>query len=122
VLDTAIGRMFPPAFAQAHPAVIADRKAKLAKVDAQCFARACLALASMDLTSEVGGIKNRTLVMCGALDQTTPPALAKQLAEKITGARYEDVPDSGHCPMLEQPELLLKKLQILRQDDRPRDK
>jgi 3-oxoadipate enol-lactonase len=122
VLDTAIGRMFPPAFAQAHPAVIADRKAKLAKVDAQCFARACLALASMDLTSEVGGIKNRTLVMCGALDQTTPPALAKQLAEKITGARYEDVPDSGHCPMLEQPELLLQKLQILRQDDRPRDK
>jgi pimeloyl-ACP methyl ester carboxylesterase len=107
VLDTAIGRMFPPAFAPAHPAVIADRKAKLAKVDGECFARACLALASMDLTAQVGGIKNRTLVMCGELDQTTPPTLAKQLAEMIPGARYEDIPGSGHCPMLERPELFL---------------
>ena len=103
VLDTAIGRMFPPAFAQAQPDVIVDRKAKLAKVDARCFARACLALASMDLSGQLGGIKNRALVMCGALDQTTPPALARQLAEKIPSARYEEIADSGHCPMIEQP-------------------
>jgi 3-oxoadipate enol-lactonase len=110
VLDTAIGRMFPLAFAQAHPEIIAERKAKLAKVDPHCFARACLALASMDLRPQIGGIKNDTLVMCGAGDQTTPPALAKQLAEKIGGARYEEIPDSGHCPMLEQPELLAEKI------------
>ena len=76
VLDTAIGRMFPPAFAERHPDVIAARKAALAKVDAQCFARACLALASMDLSGQLAKIKNATLVMCGSLDQTTPPALA----------------------------------------------
>lgn len=110
VLDTAIGRMFPPAFAQANPELIADRKAKLAKVDPQCFARACLALASMDLTAQVGGIKNHTHVMCGALDQTTPPALAKELANRIPGARYEEIPGSGHCPMLEQPQSLVAAL------------
>jgi 3-oxoadipate enol-lactonase len=110
VLDTAIGRMFPPAFAERYPDVIADRKTKLAAVDPQCFARACLALASMDLTAQVGGIRNQTLVMCGALDLTTPPTLAKELAEKIPGARYEDIPDSGHCPMLEQPQFLAKKI------------
>src|SRR3954451_18716882 len=33
VLDTAIGRMFPPAFAEARPEVIADRKTKLAGVE-----------------------------------------------------------------------------------------
>lgn len=110
VLDTAIGRMFPPAFAEKHPDVIAARKAALAKVDPQCFARACLALASMDLTSQVSGIRNPTLVLCGALDQTTPPALARALAEKIPGARYEEIPDSGHCPMLEQPEALIRLL------------
>lgn len=71
VLDTAIGRMFPPEFAQRHPEVIAVRKTELGKVDPQCFARACLALASMDLTSKVSGIRNRTLVLCGSLDQTT---------------------------------------------------
>lgn len=110
VLDTAIGRMFPPAFAQANPDVIADRKAKLAAVEPQCFARACLALASMDLSAQVGTIRNKTLVLCGALDQTTPAPLAKQLAEKIPGARYEDIPDSGHCPMLEQPDTLVDKM------------
>ena len=110
VLDTAIGRMFPPAFAERHPDVIAARKTALGKVDAQCFARACLALASMDLSAHVAKIKNSTLVMCGALDQTTPPALARDLAQKIPGARYEEIPDSGHCPMLEQPQLLGEKI------------
>jgi 3-oxoadipate enol-lactonase len=110
VLDTAIGRMFPPAFAEKNPDIIAARKAALGKVDAQCFARACLALASMDLNDIAKDIKNPTLVLCGALDQTTPPALARALAEKIPGARYEEIADSGHCPMLEQPERLVQLL------------
>lgn len=107
VLDTAIGRMFPAAFQAAHPAVIVDRKVKLGAVDAGCFGRACLALASMDLTAQLPSIRNRTLVMCGALDQTTPPALAQQVAQMIPGARYEEIADSGHCPMLEQPAALV---------------
>jgi pimeloyl-ACP methyl ester carboxylesterase len=110
VLDTAIGRMFPPAFAERHPDVIAARKAALAKVDAQCFARACLALASLDVTRNAAKIKNPTRVMCGALDQTTPPALARELAQKIPGARYEEIAGSGHCPMLEQPLLLTERI------------
>ena len=111
VLDTAIGRMFPPAFQAAHPEVIADRKAKLGKVDAGCFGRACRALAGMDLTPMLPSIRNRTLVMCGALDQTTPAALAQQVAQAIPGARYEEIADSGHCPMLEQPAALVAAMQ-----------
>jgi 3-oxoadipate enol-lactonase len=106
VLDTAIGRMFPPAFAERHPDVIAARKAALGAVDPQCFARACLALASMDLSANATMIRNPTLVLCGALDQTTPPALARELAQKIPGARYQEISGSGHCPMLEQPKFL----------------
>jgi pimeloyl-ACP methyl ester carboxylesterase len=109
ILDTAIGRMFPPEFQQKHPEAIAERKTKLAAVDPDCFARACLALASLDLAAAAKSIRNPTLVMCGSLDQTTPPALARQLAEKIPGARYEEIAGSGHCPMLEQPEALVQK-------------
>jgi 3-oxoadipate enol-lactonase len=111
VLDTAIGRMFPPAFAARHPEVIAERKAALAAVDPQCFARACLALAALDLTAQAPNIRNPTLVLCGELDQTTPPALARELAKLIPGARYEEIAESGHCPMLEQPDLLTEKMQ-----------
>ncbi|HET7366480.1 MAG TPA: alpha/beta fold hydrolase [Burkholderiales bacterium] len=111
VLDTAIGRMFPPAFAARHPEVMAERKSALAAVDPQCFARACLALAALDLTRDAPTIANRTLVLCGELDQTTPPTLARELANLIPGARYEDIVASGHCPMLEQPALLTEKMQ-----------
>ncbi len=108
VLDTAIARMFPPEFAAANPGVIEERKRALAAVEPQCFARACLALAQMDLSAQVKNIRNPTLVMCGALDQTTPPALARELATIIPGARYEEIPGSGHCPMLEQPDALVR--------------
>jgi pimeloyl-ACP methyl ester carboxylesterase len=110
VLDTAIARMFPPAFAERHPEVIAARKTALGAVDPQCFARACLALACLDLSAGAAKIKNSALVLCGALDQTTPPALARELAQKIPGARYEEIEGAGHCPMLEQPEVLVGKI------------
>lgn len=107
VLDAAIARMFPPAYAMSNPEGVAARKAALLRVDAQCFARACLALAALDLAPDLAGIRNPTLVMCGALDQTTPPPLAQALARSIPGARYREIAECGHCPMLEQPARLI---------------
>jgi 3-oxoadipate enol-lactonase len=111
ILDAAIGRMFPPAFQAAHPEVVAACKAALAPTNAPCFARACLALAALDLQPRLARIRNPTLVMCGALDQTTPPALAREVANAIPGAIYRDIEDSGHCPMLEQPEALVSMIE-----------
>ena len=107
ILDTAIGRMFPAAFQAAHPEIVAARKAALASADAECFARACLGLAALDLKPRLSGISNPALVMCGALDQTTPPELAREVARMIPGAVYREIEGSGHCPMLEQPDALL---------------
>jgi 3-oxoadipate enol-lactonase len=107
VLDTAIGRMFPAEFQAQHPDVVAARKSRLAPANAECFARACLALAALDLRPSLGGIRNPALVLCGALDQTTPPALAQEVAKTIPGARYVEIAGSGHCPMLEQPRALV---------------
>ncbi|MEQ1776155.1 MAG: alpha/beta fold hydrolase [Burkholderiales bacterium] len=106
VLDAAIGRMFPPAFQTAHPEEVALRKSALSRVDAAGFSRACLALAALDTTAQLKTIANPTLIMCGALDLTTPPALAETLAQGIPGAIYREIPDSGHCPMVEQPDAL----------------
>lgn len=108
VLDAAIGRMFPPTYQAAEPGVVQDRKQKLAQVDAQCFARACEALAQMDLSPRLPTIRNPTRVMCGALDQTTVPALAQEVARLIPGAEYHEIVNSGHCPMLEQPDDLVR--------------
>ena len=104
ILDTAIRRMFPEPFIAAHPEIVAERKAALAKVDPACFAQACLALAQLDFTPRIKGIRNRTLVMTGELDQTTPAPMVRELAAAIPGAQFKEIAGSGHCPQIEKPE------------------
>jgi len=104
VLDMAIRRMFPAPFIAAHPEVVEERKRALAKADPACFRTACLALSRLDLSAVLIGIGNRALVMAGALDATTPPALARELAAGIPGARFMEIPGCGHCPQIENPQ------------------
>jgi pimeloyl-ACP methyl ester carboxylesterase len=107
-LDIAIRRMFPETFIAAHPQVVTERRRALEKeADATCFQRACLALARLDFTPVLGKIRNPTLVMAGALDQTTPPALARELANGISGAKFLEIPGCGHCPQIENPQAFI---------------
>jgi 3-oxoadipate enol-lactonase len=107
-LDVAIQRMFPPAFIEANPGIVAERREALAKADPACFRAACIALARLDFTPVLGAIRNPTLVMAGALDQTTPPALARELATRILGAEFLEIPGCGHCPQIEDPQTFVK--------------
>ncbi len=103
VLDAAIRRMLPEAFAAAHPGIVAERRSALGKADPTCFSAACLALAKLDLSGAATSIRNPTLVLVGSQDATTPPALAGQLAASISGARFEQLAGCGHCPQIEDP-------------------
>lgn len=111
VLDAAINRMFPPAFVAAHPELVAERKTVLAKADPMCFSRACLALAQVDLTPLLAGIRNPAFVMVGALDGATPAPLARELAQGIPGAGFKEIPECGHCPQLEMPEVFVRAVE-----------
>lgn len=111
VLDAAINRMFPPAFAAANPELVAARKAALAQADSACFSRACLALAEVDLTPLLPGIRNEVFIMAGALDGATPAPLARELAKGIPGARFMEIPDCGHCPQLEKPGVFVEAVE-----------
>jgi pimeloyl-ACP methyl ester carboxylesterase len=96
--------MFPEAFIAANPEIVVQRRRVLEQqAEPACFQRACLALARLDFTPVLGQIRNPTLVMAGALDQTTPPALARQLADGIRGAQFLEIPGCGHCPQIENP-------------------
>jgi len=58
-----------------------------------------------------------TLVVVGAEDVITPPAIAQSMASAIPGARLMEVPGAGHLPCVEQPvpttRAILKFLQSL---------
>jgi 3-oxoadipate enol-lactonase len=103
-LDIAIRRMFPEAFIAAHPAIVAERRRALEDANAACFRTACLALARLDFSPVLGAIRNPALVMVGELDQTTPPALVRELASRLPVAQFLELKDCGHCPQIERPQ------------------
>ncbi len=109
-LDIAILRMFPPAFIEAFPEIVAERKKALLQMDPAVFSRLCIALTQVDYVPLLARIRNRALVMGGAQDGTTIPELVSKLAAGIAGARYVKIPDCGHCPQIEQPEAFLTLL------------
>lgn len=109
-LDTAIRRMFPPAYIETHPDIVEERKQALRQMNAATFAKLCLALTRVDFVPLLARIRNKTLVMAGALDATTAPELARQLASGISGARFVEIPGCGHCPQIESPDLFVTLL------------
>jgi 3-oxoadipate enol-lactonase len=110
-LDTAVRRMFNPPYIEQHPEVIEERKQVLRKMDPVTFAKLCVALTRVEFEPLLGRIKNRALIMVGAQDQTTAPPLVKKLADGIVGSQFLEIPDSGHCPQVEQPERFLQALE-----------
>jgi len=107
IAEIAAGRVFSPAYLAAHPAKIEERKKVLLGIDPKAFLGACKILQDVDLTPLLSRLKVPTLVVCGEFDQATPPALNKQIAAKVAGALYVELPGCGHCPPLEQPEAFI---------------
>jgi 3-oxoadipate enol-lactonase len=107
IADVAANRVFHPAYLAAHPDAVEERRAVLLKIDPTAFRGACTILTQADYTTRLHAMKVPTLVVCGALDQATPPALNKLIAEKVPGARYVELDGCGHCPPLEQPDAFL---------------
>ncbi len=59
---------------------------------------------------EVEKFPKPALIVCGEKDVMTPPELSKKLAETITEAKLQFIPDSGHMVHQEQPEELVKTI------------
>jgi pimeloyl-ACP methyl ester carboxylesterase len=63
-----------------------------------------LACNCLDIEQTVMGIRIPALVLCGAEDKMTPPALSQFLRDHIAGARLTLIEGTGHFAMLENPE------------------
>jgi pimeloyl-ACP methyl ester carboxylesterase len=110
IAEIAAKRVFSPAYLAAHPEKIEERKQVLLAIDPKAFQAACTILQKTDLTPLLSRLKVPTMVVCGEFDQATPPALNKQIADRVPGARYVELPGCGHCPPLEQPEAFVKAI------------
>jgi len=45
-----------------------------------------------------------TLLVAGGQDRLTPPAVLREMAAQVSGARCEVLADAGHLPPLERPD------------------
>jgi pimeloyl-ACP methyl ester carboxylesterase len=104
VATISANRVFHKSYLDAHPGAVEERRQVLLGIAPEAFIAACRTLMQTDLVPQLASIRNPTLVICGELDAATPPALCKQLAERIPGAGYVELPGCGHCPPLEQPQ------------------
>jgi len=101
IADTAMRRLFAPDFQAAHPGLMSECRARFLATDPAVFTAACEALAALDLRSRVGALRVPVLVMAGADDETTPPAMARELAGLLADATLIELPGLAHVPQLQ---------------------
>jgi pimeloyl-ACP methyl ester carboxylesterase len=99
-LAASLPRLLSPA---APPALIAHLRAR-AETRTPNLSAGIEALRDRpDRTGELAAIACPTLVICGALDQITPAAEMRAMAEAIPGALFTEIPAAGHLAHLEAP-------------------
>jgi 3-oxoadipate enol-lactonase len=104
ITDKFLQLSFRLQFMEANPRMIATIRKGLLASDAPSIAAAARMVAKIDLRQRLSAIECPTLVLVGAQDQLTPPALAEELVAGIKGAQLHVIPESGHASPVEQPQ------------------
>jgi 3-oxoadipate enol-lactonase len=105
VADASLANAFPESHADARAAY---RGIYLAN-DPKAYAALSLALARLEIgPGDWGRIAVPTLVASGAHDFLWPPAIGKQVADLIPGARCQILLEAGHFPHLQAPDALAR--------------
>lgn len=105
VAEASLANSFPAA----HPAERRAYRAIYLGNDPAAYAELSLALARLEMTpADWAAIRAPVLVASGAHDFLWPPAIGRQVALLIPGARFEVMDDAGHFPHLQAPETLVR--------------
>ncbi len=104
VVEGTLGRWFTPGFRSAQPIEMARIAGLIAATPAAAYIGCAGAIRALDITARIGAIRAPTLVIAGADDPGTPPAMSEVIASTIPGARLEIIPSASHLSCIEQPE------------------
>ncbi|MBK9022312.1 MAG: 3-oxoadipate enol-lactonase [Sulfuritalea sp.] len=104
VVEGTLGRWFTPGFRSAQPLEAARIAKLIADTPAAGYIGCAGAIRALDITARIGAIRAPTLVIAGADDPGTPPAMSEVIASTIPGARLEIIPSASHLSCIEQPE------------------
>ena len=88
----------------ADPAVRSEVVETMSRIDPAAYRVGAEAVWLADQHDRASAIRVPTLVLCGASDRVTPPALSLVLTRLIPGARCEVIEGAGHLSNLERPD------------------
>jgi len=104
LVASTLERWFTPPYRAAHPEVMARIAALIVNTPAAGYIGCGHALQTLDLSERLSAVRAPTLVLVGAQDEGTPPALARDIVAAIPGARLEVIDQAAHLANMEQAE------------------
>ncbi len=103
VSEAVVGRWFTGAV---DPDTRIRMKAMLEATRPDGYAAATEVVGHLDLRDDLAGVTAPTLVVAGAEDAATPPAMGRALAGGIPGASFVEIPGAAHLGNVERPDLV----------------
>ena len=97
-------RSFSPAFAAAHPDVVAELGRRTRANDPAAYAATARAFGSYGWTADLARVTAPTLIVQGLADVLTPPGGSVILSRALPRSRLLMVPGAGHNLPIEMPE------------------
>jgi 3-oxoadipate enol-lactonase len=95
-------RWFTPPFRDAQPGVMARIGGLIRATPAAGYIGSGQAIAALDVTEQLSALRCRTLVIAGAEDAGTPPAMGRTIAARVRGAQFELIAAASHLCNVEQ--------------------
>jgi 3-oxoadipate enol-lactonase len=109
-LDDVLARWFTPAFAQAHPDVVAKTLAMIGRTTPRGFAGCAAAIRDLDFNERLPGIGVPTLLIVGEQDEATPVMASQLIQQLVKDAELVVLPSAAHLSNVEQPEAFNRAL------------
>ncbi|MBI4493650.1 MAG: alpha/beta fold hydrolase [Chloroflexi bacterium] len=104
IVDTQLGRWLSDGFRASHPELMARFATWLTANDVRTYTACQRMLGKIDLRGQVERLACPTLVVVGEADPATPLPMARDLQQRIAGARLVVLPGARHMSPIEYPE------------------
>jgi 3-oxoadipate enol-lactonase len=100
--DAILARFLSEAYRSSHPESTQQISEMLMAIEPAGYIAACVALRAADLRPLISGIRLPTLILGGELDESTPPAQARELHAAIAGSQLVIFPATAHLSNVER--------------------
>ena len=104
LVQPTLERWFTEPFRRSNAATVEAIRKLIVATPVAGFAGCCAALPKINVTARLKEIKCPILVIVGADDPGTPPAMAQEIHANAPGSKLVTLPQAAHISNLEQPE------------------